>query len=123
MIIGVGTDIIAIRRVAQVLELFGQRFINRLCGVAERTSVTPTAAALAKIWAAKEAAAKALGTGLRRGVSWHDFTISRTDLGQPELRVSGTAAQLAPANARWYLALSDEADYAVAFVILTKSQQ
>ena len=96
MIIGLGSDLIDIRRIEQTLERFGPRFINRVFTdleqrISERRAAR--AATYAKRFAAKEACAKALGTGLRNGVFWRDMGVVNLPSGQPTLKLTGGAAK------------------------------
>lgn len=123
MILGIGTDIARIERFAAASERHGARFAARILGQNERTaldSAAQPAAWLAKRFAAKEAFLKALGTGLRYGMSWGEIEVINDHLGCPRLVLSGVAAQLAAERgvARSHLSLSDESDVAVAFVVL-----
>jgi holo-[acyl-carrier protein] synthase len=128
MIIGVGTDLIDIRRIERALERFGERFIARVFTAAERARAEARidrAAAYAKRYAAKEACAKALGTGFRQGVYWRDIGVLNRPTGQPILRLSGGAAKrlgaLTPPgmNARIDISLSDEPPLGQAVVIIS----
>ena len=95
MIIGVGTDLIDIRRIERTLARFGERFLDRVFTAAERARAEARldrAAAYAKRYAAKEACAKALGTGFRQGVYWRDIGVLNRPSGQPILLLSGGAA-------------------------------
>ena len=96
MIIGVGTDLIDIRRIERTLERFGDRFLSRVYTREERARAErriDRAAAYAKRYAAKEACAKALGTGFRQGVYWRDIGVFNRPTGQPILELSGGAAR------------------------------
>jgi holo-[acyl-carrier protein] synthase len=128
MIIGVGTDLIDIRRVERTLQRFGDRFIDRVFTASERAraeSRIDRAAAYAKRYAAKEACAKALGTGFRQGVYWRDIAVLNRPSGQPILLLSGGAARrldtLTPAGmcARIDLSLTDEPPLGHAVVIIS----
>ena len=91
MIIGVGSDLCDIRRIERALERFGPRFIERCFTETERRrsdARTGRAASYAKRFAAKEACAKALGTGLRRGVFWRDMGVVNLPSGQPTMRLT-----------------------------------
>lgn len=123
MILGIGTDLVAVARVAAVLKRHPQRFVRRVLADSERAAFDAShdpARHLAKRFAAKEAAAKALGTGIGSGVGWHDLQISHDPLGCPQLVVSAAACQrvLSGREIRTQLSVSDEADYALAFVII-----
>jgi holo-[acyl-carrier protein] synthase len=130
MILGLGSDIIDIRRIEQVLARHGERFIERVFTPAERAKAdrrTPAirAATYAKRFAAKEAASKALGTGFRAGVFWRDLGVVNLSSGQPTLRLTGGAAArlaaITPAGhaAQVALTMTDEFPYAQAMVVIT----
>lgn len=125
MVIAVGTDIVEIRRIADSMQSLGQRFVQRVLCPPEIEAFelrSRNAAFLAKRFAAKEATAKALGTGIGRGVSFQDIEIYNTPNGAPCIRLSGGAAnRMREIGAtRIQLSLSDEREYAVAFVVLTE---
>jgi len=122
-IAGIGTDLVEIDRLAAALERFGQRFGERILGRDElieweRGRRSPRF--LAKRFAAKEAAAKALGTGFRNGIRFVDIQVRHDELGKPELVFLAAAAARAEALGvvRSELSISDERSYAVAFVVL-----
>lgn len=95
MIIGIGSDIIDIRRIERTLERYGDRFIDRVFTPVERAKSERRrlrAASYAKRYAAKEACSKALGTGFRRGVYWRDMGVVNLPTGQPTMRLTGGAA-------------------------------
>ncbi|HEX2582478.1 MAG TPA: holo-ACP synthase [Dongiaceae bacterium] len=128
MIIGVGSDLIDIRRIEQSLDRFGDRFIQRIFTITEqRKSETRTAraASYAKRFAAKEACAKALGTGLHQGVFWRDMGVVNLPSGQPTLILSNGARhrleRLVPSGmqAVLHLTMTDEYPYAHAQVIIS----
>lgn len=127
MIIGIGSDLSDIRRIETSLERFGERFTARCFTDVERARSErkpDRAASYAKRFAAKEACAKALGTGIRRGVFWRDMGVVNMRSGQPTMALTnGAAARLAeitPAGHRIviHLTLTDDHPYAQAFVIL-----
>ncbi len=94
MIIGLGSDLIDIRRIEQTIERHGERFIGRIFTDVERAKSdkrTQRAASYAKRFAAKEACAKALGTGLRRGVFWRDMGVVNLPGGKPTIKLTGGA--------------------------------
>jgi holo-[acyl-carrier protein] synthase len=96
MIIGIGSDIIDIRRIERSLERFGRRFIDRIfTPVEQRKSEARAlrAASYAKRFAAKEACAKALGTGFRAGVFWRDMGVVNLATGKPTMQLTGGAAR------------------------------
>ena len=121
--ISVGTDILKIDRIKDVVERLGDRFVQRILTETERGEYARSGlpvAMLAKRFAAKEAVAKALGTGIGRGVSWQDIQIEHNDSGAPLVVLSGGALEVAQGRggSRVEISLSDEADYVVAFAIL-----
>jgi holo-[acyl-carrier protein] synthase len=127
VIIGLGNDLVDIRRIAKVLERHGERFLEKVfCGHERDLAMrrADPAATLAKRFAAREAAAKALGTGFRAGVEWRDICVACDDLHRPSLVFSGGAAvrlaAVTPAGmtARAHLSMTDEYPYAQAVVIL-----
>ena len=127
MIIGVGSDLCDVRRIEQTLERFGERFIDRCFTEIERRrseSRAGRAASYAKRFAAKEACAKALGTGLDQGVFWRDMGVVNLPSGQPTMRLTGGAAArlraiLPPGTEpSIHLTLTDESGFAQAFVVI-----
>src|SRR4249919_1777978 len=95
MIIGLGNDMIDVRRVERTIERYGERFLNRVFTDIERSKSdrrAARAASYAKRFAAKEACAKALGTGFRQGVFWRDMGVINLPSGQPTLKLTGGAA-------------------------------
>lgn len=128
MILGLGNDIIDIRRIEQSIARFGDRFLNRVFTEAERarSDRRPNrAASYAKRFAAKEACAKALGTGLRRGVFWRDMGVVNLRSGRPTLLLSGGAAaqlgRITPPGlaVRIDVTLTDDFPLAQAIVIIS----
>ncbi len=128
MIIGIGNDIIDIRRIERTLERFGDRFLSRVFTDVERMKSdrrAQRAASYAKRFAAKEACAKALGTGLRQGVYWRDMGVINLPSGRPTLKLSGGAARhlvrLTPDGyeARIDLTITDDYPMAEAVVIIS----
>ena len=127
MILGFGIDLCDIRRVEQLLERHGERFVLRCFTEAERDKSearAARAASYAKRFVAKEACAKALGTGLARGVFWRDMGVVNLPSGKPSLLLTGGAAVrlagLVPAghDAVIHLTLTDEYPFAQAQVII-----
>ncbi len=127
MIIGIGSDLIDIRRVESALERHGARFENRVFTPVEQARSNrrkQRAASYAKRFAAKEACATALGTGLSRGVFWRDMGVVNLPSGQPTMALTGgAAAQLARMlpqgmEARIHLTITDDHPLAQAFVII-----
>ena len=128
MILGIGSDIVDIRRIERTIERFGDRFLDRVFTKVERERSdrrANRAASYAKRYAAKEACSKALGTGFRRGVYWRDLGVVNLASGRPTLVLTGGAqerlAELTPPGmaARIDLTLTDELPLAQAFVIIT----
>ena len=128
MILGLGSDLIDIRRTEQVIERFGDRFLERIFTDAERRKCdrrADRAASYARRFAAKEACSKALGTGFRRGVFWRDLGVVNLPSGQPSMRLTGGAlsrlVEITPAGmtARLDISLTDEPPIAQAVVIIT----
>ena len=94
MILGLGSDLIDIRRIGRVIDQYGDRFLDRILTTAERARCerrTNRAASYARRFAAKEACSKALGTGFRRGVFWRDLGVVNLVSGQPTMRLTGGA--------------------------------
>ena len=127
MIIGLGNDLIDIRRIETTLERFGDRFVSRVFTDIERVKSDKRAnraASYAKRFAAKEACAKALGTGLAAGVFWRDMGVVNLSTGQPTLNLTGGAARrlalMTPKGMRSTISLSltDEYPMAQAIVII-----
>ena len=127
MIVGIGSDLSDIRRVAKTLDRFGERFTARIFTETERARSErkpDRASSYAKRFAAKEACAKALGTGIRRGVFWKDMGVVNARSGQPTMVLTGGAAArllaLMPEGhvPSIHLSLTDDHPYAQAFVII-----
>lgn len=123
MIFGIGTDIVRVARMQQDLERFGERFAERILTereLLEFRSVKNRAHFLAKRFAAKEAAVKALGTGFSQGIHLHEIGVNHDERGKPLLEFIGRALAYAHEQgiAYMHVSLSDEADHAVAFVTL-----
>jgi holo-[acyl-carrier protein] synthase len=127
MIIGLGSDLIDIRRVERSLERFGERFTSRVFTETERRKSDrrrERAASYAKRFAAKEACSKALGTGLSRGVFWRDMGVVNLPGGKPTLQLTNGAAtrlaELTPPGHRAivHLTITDDFPLAQAFVII-----
>ena len=127
MIIGMGSDLCDIRRIEDTLARHGDRFTHRLFTELERTRSErkpDRASSYAKRFAAKEACAKALGTGIRAGVFWRDMGVANLKSGQPTMVLTGGAAErltrMTPAGMKTviHVSLTDEHPYAQAFVII-----
>lgn len=128
MIIGIGNDLIDIRRIDRTLNRFGARFIDRIFTVAEQAKSdkrVDRAASYAKRFAAKEACSKALGTGFRRGVYWRDMGVVNLQGGKPTIQLTGGAAarlvELIPSGMEPQIdiSLTDEPPLAQATVIIS----
>lgn len=128
MIIGLGNDLIDIRRIEQTLERYGERFLDRIFTDIERARSdrrNQRAASYAKRFAAKEACAKALGTGLSKGVFWRDMGVVNLPSGRPTLELTGgAAARLASITPKGHMAridltITDDFPLAQAIVIIS----
>jgi holo-[acyl-carrier protein] synthase len=128
MILGIGSDIIDIRRVEKVIERHGERFLSRIFTDVERARAERRAKSIdtyAKRFAAKEACSKALGTGIRQGVWWRDMGVVNLPGGRPTMRLTGGALRrleaLTPAghDARIDLTITDEYPMAQALVVIS----
>ena len=128
MILGLGSDLIDIRRIEQVIERFGDRFLERVFTDVERGKCerrADRAASYARRFAAKEACSKALGTGFRDGVFWRDLGVVNLSSGRPSMMLTGGALrrlqEITPSGtvARLDVTLTDEPPIAQAVVIIT----
>lgn len=131
MIIGIGSDLIDIRRIERTLERYGDRFVERVFTEVERARSDRRrnrAASYAKRFAAKEACSKALGTGIRMGVKWREMGVVNLKTGKPTMELLGDAAarlaELTPKGhqASIELTITDEWPLAQAFVIISAMQ-
>jgi holo-[acyl-carrier protein] synthase len=128
MILGIGSDLANIDRIAGTLTRFGERFVTRVFTPAEQAKAASrphgVAATYAKRWAAKEACSKALGTGLRMGIAWRDMGVTNLPSGQPVMHLTGWAAErlarMTPPGHRTmiHVTLTDDAPWAQAFVVI-----
>jgi holo-[acyl-carrier protein] synthase len=127
MILGIGTDLCNIERIEATLARFGGRFRQRVFTPLEQRTAErrkAVAATYAKRWAAKEACSKALGTGLRMGISWKDMAVSNLRSGQPVMHLTGWAAgrlaEMTPPGhaAVVHVTLTDDHPWAQAFVVI-----
>jgi holo-[acyl-carrier protein] synthase len=127
MILGIGTDLANIERIASTLERFGDRFRNRVFTEIEQRRAerrADTVGTYAKRWAAKEACSKALGTGLRMGIAWKDMSVTNLRNGAPQMHLTGWAArrlaEMTPAGhkAVVHVTLTDDHPWAQAFVLI-----
>ncbi|MEC9368985.1 MAG: holo-ACP synthase [Pseudomonadota bacterium] len=128
MIIGLGNDLIDIRRIERTIDKYGERFLDRIFTDIEREKSDrrhERAASYAKRFAAKEACAKALGTGIRRGVFWRDMGVVNLSSGRPTMRLTGGAAlqlgRITPpgCGTRIDLTITDDFPMAQAIVIIS----
>src|SRR6187401_3648783 len=128
MIIGLGSDIVDVRRIAKVIERHGDRFLDRIFTTVERTKAENRAKSVetyAKRFAAKEACAKALGTGIRQGVWWRDMGVVNLPSGRPTMKLTGGALARLEAltpegfEPRIDLSITDDWPLAQAFVIIS----
>jgi holo-[acyl-carrier protein] synthase len=128
VIVGIGNDIIDIRRIERTLERYGDRFTQRIFTDIERDKSDRRrlrAASYAKRFAAKEACSKALGTGFSRGVFWKDLGVVNEPSGRPTMKLTGGAAdhlsRLTPRGflAAIHLTLTDDYPYAQAIVVIS----
>jgi len=128
MIIGLGSDLVDVRRIARSIERYGERFLNRIYTSVERTKAEGRANRVetyAKRFAAKEACSKALGTGFRSGVFWRDMGVVNLPSGRPTMKLTGGALKrleaITPAGceARIDVSLTDEGPTAQAIVIIS----
>lgn len=126
MIYGIGTDLVNIKRIEDALFRFGDRFLHRILSeqeVVEYAQSSQPARFVAKRFAAKEAFSKAWGTGIGEDVGWHDVQVSHDVLGKPLIQTSPQLTE--KLNCRLvtntHLSISDEAEHALAFVLIEKS--
>ena len=127
MILGIGTDLANIERISATLARFGDRFRTRVFTedeIARAERRADAAGTYAKRWAAKEACSKALGTGLRMGISWKDMGVTNLRTGQPVMHLTGWAAERLAAMtppghaAIVHVTLTDDHPWAQAFVVI-----
>jgi holo-[acyl-carrier protein] synthase len=123
MIVGIGTDVCSVERVAGVLERHGERFVRRILTPQERARYERTrdkAGHLAKRFAAKEAFSKAIGTGIHPPFTWHSITVGRDPRGKPLILPSADMAKHLESLGvvRAHVSLTDDEDVAMAFVVL-----
>ena len=123
MIFGIGTDIVQVQRMAKNLEKYGDRFAKRILSDGEFSEFSENSnqsAFLAKRFAAKEAAVKALGTGFRHGISMQHISVGHDEVGKPVLQFTDVAESIF--NERLiqssHISIADEKEFAVAYVVL-----
>lgn len=133
MIVGIGSDLANIERVEQSVKKFGDRFINKIFSDAEKSQLLRRkevssrryACAAAKLFAAKEACSKALGTGLRKGTFWRDMEVIHLSSGKPTMRLRGGALEHAKrltdgGEMIINVTMTDDWPWAQAFVVIEK---
>jgi holo-[acyl-carrier protein] synthase len=123
VIVGIGTDVCSIERIEKTLKRFGDRFVKRILTAEERVRFDRTrdkAGHFAKRFAAKEAFAKAIGTGIHAPFTWHSITVTRDRKGKPGIRPSAEMHEHLKSRGitEYHVSLSDDAGVAVAFVVL-----
>jgi len=128
MILGIGSDLIDVRRIERTIERHGERFLDRIFTATERAKAEGRSRRVetyAKRFAAKEACAKALGTGIRHGVWWRDMGVVNMPSGRPTMALTGGARKRLDAltpkghRAQIDISISDEGPMAVAFVVIS----
>ena len=129
MIVGIGVDIVDNRRIKKILMRFGTKFKERCFSnieIKKSESRSNEINTLSKRYAAKEACAKALGTGLARGVFWRDIEVLNNNYGKPYIKLYNNALkrlnELSDSNCRVEVSLSDEKNYSIANVIIYKDE-
>ena len=125
MIYGIGTDLVEVTRIKKILEKDSEAFLKRVCHPTEIVKLNELpkeklANRVAKLFAGKEAVSKAFGTGIRDGINFIDIEISNNELGKPIVKLHGTTKQFFDEKIKGHiqLSLSDEKEYALAFVII-----
>lgn len=126
MIYGIGTDVIAISRVEKALQRHGERFVLRILGaheLSEYRAQPHPARFVAKRFAAKEAFSKAMGTGIRKPVTWRYIQVGHDARGKPEIWAHEELQRVMQARGigASHISITDERDFAVAFVVLERS--
>ncbi len=132
MIVGLGTDVVNVERIKKIYKTFGNRFISKVFTLAEQKEIESLGdfeqkkiCKLAKLFAAKESAAKALGTGFSEGISWQDIEISHDEKGKPLIELKNKALEKAcrlTEGKKWraLISVSDDYPWAQAIVIIEK---
>lgn len=126
MIFGIGVDLVRVSRIEAIIKRWRNKFICRVFTTHEADTCTQrvsSASAFALRFAAKEAFSKALGLGMRKGVKWREIEVFNYQGGRPGIRLYGTCADICHEEgiSNVHLSLSDEGEYAVAMVVLEKS--
>lgn len=127
MIKGIGVDLVQVNRIQRLLDKLADKFARRILTPQEFKAYQQKqqpAHFLAKRFAAKEAVAKALATGIAQGISWQDIRVMNDVAGKPSVVLNGRAAEIAAQQqiSAWHLSLSDEKDHVIAFVIAETQQ-
>ena len=125
MIYGIGIDLVSIKRIKEVIDRWGMRFINRVFTDREIDFCLKrpkSAQAFASRFAAKEAFSKAIGLGMRKGITWRDIETLQQASGKPDLKISGKSLSLCEQEriTNWHITLSDENGFSIAVVVLEK---
>ena len=120
MIVGLGTDIVEIARIEQVINRHGAEFLDRVYTAAEQREGNGRLSYLAGRWAAKESAAKALGCGIGADCAFADIEVLNDELGRPVMTCRAAAAEKLGNGLRWHVSISHEDAYAVATVIVER---
>ena len=130
MIVGIGTDIIDVRRINNIINKYGKKFKKKCftnVEIEKSEKRSNSVNSYAKRYAAKEAFAKALGTGLASGVFWKDISVENNILGKPSIKLSGKALdkfnQLSNNKCSTMISLSDEKNYAISNVIIFENKE
>jgi holo-[acyl-carrier protein] synthase len=129
MIVGIGTDIIEIARIGSTIDSFGKKFLDRVFTKSEQERVnkrnTRQHASYAKLYAAKEAVLKALGSGLANGINWHEINVCHLPSGQPYITLSGRALEIAYEKSAkhqpdfaCHVSLSDDDTHAIGYAVI-----
>jgi holo-[acyl-carrier protein] synthase len=125
MIYGIGVDIVHIKRIGRVVDRWGTRFLQKVFTEQEIAFCfqgSKCESSLALRFAAKEAFSKAIGLGMRKGISWRDIEIVHNTMGRPDLKITGKARSFCHAKGigGWHVSLSDDGEYGIASVVLEK---
>ena len=130
MIIGIGNDIIDVRRIEKIINQYGEKFKKKCftkLEIQRSENIFNSINSYAKIYAAKEACAKALGTGLAKRISWQDISVQKNVFGAPTTDLTGNAFKrlklLSNNECSIAVSLSDEKDYAIANVIIFENNE
>ncbi|WP_341764659.1 holo-ACP synthase [Candidatus Tisiphia endosymbiont of Beris chalybata] len=127
MIVGIGTDIVQIPRIARLLKLYDQLFIKKIlssCEIQQLTSIDKELYSnyIAKRFAAKEAVSKAFGSGIGRGINFTDISVLNDELGKPFVKISSLTDSDPLNNFQIYISLADDYPVAIAFVLISTNR-